>query len=190
MALMLWLDWVNDDDEQLQRWPVRLQVLTEAAVAISYLHGLASGAVLHNDLPADNMLLQLEGETGACTLKLADFGLAVRMPDASDSAIAADASCIRVPSRHMTNHRWVAPEVLACTGADDGCVDLSTACDVYSLAAVMSEVMTAEVPHCPQLDDECRAKPHFHKLSELVSCYSSIQSVGTKHSTSSSLIVT
>ncbi|KAF6261783.1 hypothetical protein COO60DRAFT_1458938 [Scenedesmus sp. NREL 46B-D3] len=116
--------------QQLKHWPARLQLLSQATEAVSYLHGLANGGVLHNDLRADTLLLQLGGTAGACTLR-------------------------------------VAPEVPAHTSEDDACVTLRAASDVYSLAALMVEVLTAELAHRPELDDECMESPAYCKLGEL-----------------------
>ncbi|WIA08466.1 hypothetical protein OEZ85_007903 [Tetradesmus obliquus] len=148
--------------QQLRQWPARLELLRQAADAVSYLHRSLGGAVLHNDLRADNMLLHVDSD-GSHTLKLADFGLAFRVPaDAQQEGC----SCVRVPSRHVTNPRWVAPEVIAHASDDE--VVLSRATDVYSLAAVMAEVLTATPPHFPYLEDACVEKYKRHQGLDII----------------------
>lgn len=149
-------------EQPLAHWPARLELLRQAARGVSYLHSLADGAVLHNDLRADNLLLQV-GDDGSHTLKLADFGLAYKVP--ADARLDGS-GCVQVPSHHVTHPRWVAPEVMAHASGDE--VMLSKATDVYSMAAVMVEALTAREPHFTWNDEYLEMNPGLGRLPDVV----------------------
>lgn len=101
------------------------QLLTELACATHFAH---TCGVLHRDIKPGNILLD---EQGAAFL--GDFGIA-KMLEAAESATALTA-VIGTPA-------YLAPEVAA-----EGARAATTASDIYSLGAVLYELLTGRPPH-------------------------------------------
>ncbi|RDB23999.1 Serine/threonine-protein kinase STY17 [Hypsizygus marmoreus] len=100
----------------------RLQILSEAASGLEYLH---LNGIVHGDLRGANILISSDGVAG-----LSDFGLSKFLEDCGQGMTAS-------PS---VNPRWFAPELLRQTDP------LSTHSDVWSFAMVCLELMTGEQP--------------------------------------------
>jgi tetratricopeptide (TPR) repeat protein/predicted Ser/Thr protein kinase len=96
--------------------------------AVSYLH---QNLIVHRDLKPSNILVTSEGEP-----KLLDFGIAKILDLATDSTRTA----IR-----MLTPNYASPEQVA--GAR-----VSTASDIYSLGAVLYEILTGK--HAHEFDDQ------------------------------------
>lgn len=100
----------------LARLPTRLQILRGVAAAVKHLHDHC--AVLHNDLRADNVLLDVR--KGQLVVKVSDFGLAEELQAGADTRIVKP-----------TNALWIAPEVH--WGRAEGPYPVNTSTDVFAL---------------------------------------------------------
>lgn len=112
-------------DDSASFWgPTTLQIATDVAEALVYLHSL-SPLVLHRDLKSRNVLLS----DGLCA-KLTDFGGSrVQSEDASTQTAGVGTA------------RWTAPEVLVGNGR------YSEAVDIYSFGVILSELDTFRIPY-------------------------------------------
>lgn len=102
----------------------RVALLLKVAEAVQYAH---DRGILHRDLKPSNILMDRNDEP--C---VADFGLA-KIQEA-DAGITLDQSVIGSPS-------YMAPEQAASDGAE-----ITTAADVYSLGAILYELLTGHPP--------------------------------------------
>ncbi|KAF9448075.1 kinase-like protein [Macrolepiota fuliginosa MF-IS2] len=110
----------------------RLPFVYDIVSGLQYLH---QNQVIHGDLKGLNILISDAGF--AC---LADFGLSAVM----DADVIRWAS-LKTGAQVGGTARWMAPEII--DGAEIGLLRPSSASDVYSLASVMIEVFTGEVPY-------------------------------------------
>eukprot|EP00243_Klebsormidium_subtile_P003289 TRINITY_DN16641_c0_g1_i1.p1 TRINITY_DN16641_c0_g1~~TRINITY_DN16641_c0_g1_i1.p1 ORF type:complete len:556 (+),score=117.73 TRINITY_DN16641_c0_g1_i1:123-1790(+) len=104
---------------------VALSIMLQIARAMVFLH---SRQIIHRDLKAANILVRiLDERSGACDVKVADFGLATLK------------TATTVHRTRAGTGRWMAPEV-----ADDG--PYSGKSDVYSFAMTCFEILSGSVP--------------------------------------------
>jgi serine/threonine protein kinase/Tol biopolymer transport system component len=102
-----------------------LQITREAASALDYAH---RRGVIHRDIKPGNILLQ-EGQA-----LVADFGIALALSVAGGDRITESGISLGTPA-------YMSPEQATGDSAIDG------RSDIYSLAAVLFEMLTGEPPH-------------------------------------------
>ncbi|MFO0852104.1 MAG: serine/threonine-protein kinase [Gemmataceae bacterium] len=103
-----------------------VRVITQVAQALHYAH---QHKVVHRDVKPENVLLLADGRA-----KLTDFGLA------KDHALVGEQDLTRHASALGTPH-YMAPEQFADARS------AGVGCDVYSLAATLYTLVTAELPY-------------------------------------------
>ncbi|HKU61768.1 MAG TPA: protein kinase [Gemmatimonadales bacterium] len=103
-----------------------LRIAREAAQALQYAH---DQGVIHRDIKPENLLLTRDGNT-----LVADFGIARALGAAGDDRLTETGLAIGTPA-------YMSPE----QAAGDKGLDART--DVYSLAAVLYEMLAGEAPY-------------------------------------------
>jgi len=93
----------------------------EIALGISYLHNEAPFKIIHRDLKSKNVVI-----TADMVIKLCDFGSSRYMNQTTRMSVAG-------------TYPWMAPEVIQS-------MPVSEACDSYSYAVVLWEMLTREIP--------------------------------------------
>jgi len=104
------------------------ELLMSVAKALHFAH---QHGVVHRDMKPQNILIDPDGVP-----KVADFGIAKRMND--DSALTRSGAVIGTPT-------YMAPEQAKGTSRDVG-----PAADVYSLGAILYEMLTGRPPFLPE----------------------------------------
>jgi eukaryotic-like serine/threonine-protein kinase len=100
-------------------------VANQVCEALEYAHGQG---VIHRDIKPENILVALNGQ-----VKLADFGLAKLLEPGSAAGLTSTGQV-------MGTFRYMAPEQL------DRPKDVDQRADIYSLAVVLHELLTGELP--------------------------------------------
>ncbi|HEU4525142.1 MAG TPA: serine/threonine-protein kinase, partial [Gemmatimonadales bacterium] len=103
-----------------------LRIIREAAQALQYAH---DHGVIHRDIKPENLLLTRDGST-----LVADFGIARALGGESDARLTETGLSVGTPA-------YMSPE----QAAGDRGVDART--DVYSLGAVLYEMLAGEPPY-------------------------------------------
>ncbi|KAG5234506.1 PTI1 tyrosine-protein kinase [Salix suchowensis] len=105
-------------------WDRRMNIMIGSAEGIAYLHHEANPHIIHRDIKASNVLLDVEFQA-----KVADFGFAKLMPD----------GVTHVTTRVKGTLGYLAPEY-AMWGK------VSESCDVYSFGILLLEIISAKKP--------------------------------------------
>ena len=109
----------------------KLKLFLKVCSAVGYLH---RNLVVHRDLKPANILVTAEGEP-----KLLDFGISKMLDFAADATVTG---------MRMLTPAYASPEQVAGSA-------VSTASDVYSLGAVLYQLLTGRLPH--QFDGDSAA---------------------------------
>jgi hypothetical protein len=103
--------------------PTGVRIVLETARAVDFAHGRS---VIHRDLKPDNVLVDKQGRA-----RLTDFGIAK----------ALDGHALTVTGTGMGTPSYMAPEQLK------DAKHVTTAADIYSLGAVLYDVLTGSPPY-------------------------------------------
>lgn len=120
------------DGERIDAWcdrrgldlRARLALFLKACAAVDYAH---RNLVIHRDLKPANILVTSAGEP-----KLLDFGIARLLDDEPQGALTQT-------GQHAMSMSFASPEQIACK-------PLTTTTDVYSLGAVLYQLMSGRTP--------------------------------------------
>jgi serine/threonine protein kinase len=118
------------------------------ALAVQACHGLAhahAAGLVHRDVKPHNLLLRTDG-----TLKVADFGI----------ARAAEATALTQVGTVLGTAAYLAPEQAAGE-------EVTAAADVYSLGAVLYELLAGRPPYEPASLADLADRPEIRPVSEL-----------------------
>lgn len=110
---------------------VKTKMAMDAASALAFLH---NREVVHRDVKSENLLVFCNGNS--ITVKLGDFGCAVRRREQHGQGVVVGSSL------------WHAPEILA-KGTDARAVEYSFATDVWAFGTTVCEICT----HVPPWED-------------------------------------
>jgi eukaryotic-like serine/threonine-protein kinase len=119
------------------------------ALVVQACHGLAhahAAGLVHRDVKPHNILLRTDG-----TLKVADFGI----------ARAAEATALTQVGTVLGTAAYLAPEQ---AGGDE---KVTAAADVYSLGAVLYELLAGRPPYEPASLADLADRPEIRPVSEL-----------------------
>lgn len=111
--------------QSAQESAVRVEILARA------IHAAHQQSVIHRDLKPSNILLG-SGPLGECVVKIADFGLAKILKDSTDLT----------PTQAVLGTAGYMPPEQA-SGTSSG---IGTAADVYSLGAILYQMLTGRPP--------------------------------------------
>ena len=107
----------------------RVELLVQVCEAVDYAHRLG---IVHRDLKPDNVLVQPDGQP-----RVLDFGVARSIEPGTDAT-----SLRTEDGRLVGTLSYMSPEQVE--GVSEG---LTPACDVYSLGAMLFELLAGRTPH-------------------------------------------
>ncbi|CAL1373493.1 unnamed protein product [Linum trigynum] len=119
---------LHGNGRPVMEWGVRLRIAVGSAKGLAYLHDDCDPKILHRDIKASNILVDLNFEA-----KVSDFGLA--------RSYNADASVTHISTQVVGTFGYLAPEY-----ASSGKVTEKS--DVYSYGVVLLELITGRPPIC------------------------------------------
>ncbi|KAK3405189.1 hypothetical protein EUGRSUZ_K01438 [Eucalyptus grandis] len=131
------------NEEFIVSWDTRLQIATEVAGALSYLHSSASIPIYHRDIKSTNILLDDKYRA-----KVADFG--------TSKSVMLDQT--HVTTRVQGTFGYLDPEYFQSSQFTDKS-------DVYSFGVVLVELLTGQKPISFLRDDEERNLASYFLLS-------------------------
>ncbi|KAF8044266.1 hypothetical protein BT93_A2301 [Corymbia citriodora subsp. variegata] len=114
---------LSDDHPKVLTWSKRLQIATDAAQGLDYLHNGCKPPIIHRDLKTSNILLNEDFQA-----KIADFGLSRAFAAENDS---------RVSTRPAGTIGYLSPEFQSSGNCDKKS-------DVYSFGIVLFELITGQ----------------------------------------------
>jgi serine/threonine protein kinase len=153
------LRFLNQQHPRQLPWPVALAIAKQTAWALRAIH---DKNFLHRDLKPSNIMLKRDIEAdnypdeirqaGGCLVKVIDFGLAKGMTGSQ-----LDAVTHFTPQYGPGTAHYASPEQLA--GSDD----LLPSWDIYSLGAVLWEMLVGTPPHDRYRAHALRADPYTER---------------------------
>uniref|UniRef100_A0A0B7AYY0 Protein kinase domain-containing protein n=1 Tax=Arion vulgaris TaxID=1028688 RepID=A0A0B7AYY0_9EUPU len=122
-------------------WPQRVRLCSQVTDGMAFLHS-TKPPIIHRDLRCGNLFISDND-----FVKVADYGLTKLLQPMREQCQNDDCCCQRQFSAFPAKIRWTAPELLThpCTKEGQSSI-ITTACDVYSFALVMWEMVVCKDP--------------------------------------------
>ncbi|KAF8007157.1 hypothetical protein BT93_K1225 [Corymbia citriodora subsp. variegata] len=138
----------DSNEDLLASWDTRLQIATEIAGALFYLHSAASIPIYHRDIKSTNILLDEKHRA-----KVADFGIS--------KSISLDQTHVTTLVRGTFG--YLDPEYLRTSHFTDKS-------DVYSFGVVLVELLTGQMPISLLRKEEERSLANYFVISMERNC--------------------